>query len=142
MEVKEALKALRQLRVETGSLACLGCGHEHSCSTHGCAIIRAAIDTITMLNDFDQTQSAILLKKINALECGRKWIPCNQRLPEADQGVLIIVDGKPCASIELIGAYQLGNYSEESGWIVDEYPEWENPTVTHWMPLPEPPKED
>lgn len=38
----ELIKALRQLKVETGSLACFGCGHEHSCSVRGCAIIRAA----------------------------------------------------------------------------------------------------
>lgn len=25
------------------SLACFGCGHEHGCSVHGCALIKAAI---------------------------------------------------------------------------------------------------
>lgn len=39
---KSLLDALRDLKVQTGSLACLGCGHEHNCSTHGCAIIRDA----------------------------------------------------------------------------------------------------
>lgn len=34
----ELLKALKRLKVETGSLVCLGCGHEHNCSVHGCAI--------------------------------------------------------------------------------------------------------
>lgn len=38
------LSALRRLSVQTGSLACLGCGMEHSCSTRGCAIIRDAIE--------------------------------------------------------------------------------------------------
>lgn len=36
------IKALEQLKVETGSLACLGCGYEHNCSTKGCAILRKA----------------------------------------------------------------------------------------------------
>lgn len=36
------IKALEQLKVETGSLACLGCGHEYNCSTEGCAILRQA----------------------------------------------------------------------------------------------------
>ncbi|HNX99599.1 MAG TPA: hypothetical protein PKN39_02355 [Oscillospiraceae bacterium] len=53
------VRALRRLSVETGSLACLGCGHEHNCSTHGCAILRDAADMITRLNDFDQSQSKI-----------------------------------------------------------------------------------
>jgi hypothetical protein len=43
--------ALRRLKVETGSLACLGCGHEHNCSTHGCTIIRAAEERINELHD-------------------------------------------------------------------------------------------
>ena len=38
----ELLAALNRLKVETGSLACLGCGHEHNCSTQGCSIIREA----------------------------------------------------------------------------------------------------
>lgn len=39
---KTLLDALRKLKVETGSLACLGCGYEHNCSTQGCAILRKA----------------------------------------------------------------------------------------------------
>ena len=33
----------RRLKVQTGSLACLGCGREHNCGIHGCAILREAI---------------------------------------------------------------------------------------------------
>ena len=44
MDFLEALSALRKLKVETGSLACTGCGMEHSCSIHGCAIIRNAVE--------------------------------------------------------------------------------------------------
>ena len=36
----ELLKALGRLVVETGSLACLGCGWEQDCGVHGCAILR------------------------------------------------------------------------------------------------------
>ena len=49
MTTNDLLQALARLRVETGSLACLGCGHEHNCSTHGCAILRAAADLIERL---------------------------------------------------------------------------------------------
>ena len=31
MDDKDLLQALRRLKVETGSLACMGCGHENSC---------------------------------------------------------------------------------------------------------------
>lgn len=36
--MNELLKALKRLKVETGSLVCFGCGHEHNCWVHGCAI--------------------------------------------------------------------------------------------------------
>ena len=42
MTKTELLAALRRLKVETGSLACLGCGYEHNCGIHGCAILREA----------------------------------------------------------------------------------------------------
>ena len=42
MTTNDLLEALARLRVETGSIACLGCGREHNCSTHGCQILREA----------------------------------------------------------------------------------------------------
>lgn len=61
MRPHEITRALRWLRVETGSLACASCGHEHNCDLHGCAIIRAAgnllnnqralIDALKQAND-------------------------------------------------------------------------------------------
>ena len=44
-------EAIREGKIQewskvTGSLACLGCGHEHNCSTRGCAIIREAADQL------------------------------------------------------------------------------------------------
>lgn len=43
MTDKELIDSLRWLKVQTGSLACLGCGREHNCGIHGCAILREAI---------------------------------------------------------------------------------------------------
>lgn len=43
MRDEELLAALRRLKVETGSLACMGCGYEHNCGIHGCAILRKTI---------------------------------------------------------------------------------------------------
>ena len=51
MTTYELLQALARLRVETGSLACLGCGREHNCSTKGCRILREAADLIRQLSD-------------------------------------------------------------------------------------------
>lgn len=43
MSNRELIAALRRLKVETGSLACMGCGYEHNCGIHGCAILRKTI---------------------------------------------------------------------------------------------------
>lgn len=42
MTTIELIRALRRIKVQTGSLACLGCGYEHDCGIHGCRIIREA----------------------------------------------------------------------------------------------------
>lgn len=52
MEIKTLIKALRRVSVETGSIACLGCGHEHNCGTCGCAIIREAADKLQAVADY------------------------------------------------------------------------------------------
>lgn len=43
MKTDEFIKALERLKVQTGSLACFGCGHEHNCGVHGCALLREAV---------------------------------------------------------------------------------------------------
>ena len=40
------LADLKRLKVETGSLACMGCGREHNCGVHGCAILRESADVL------------------------------------------------------------------------------------------------
>lgn len=49
MTINELIKALQRLKVETESIACLGCGHEHNCGIHGCAIIREAVERISSI---------------------------------------------------------------------------------------------
>lgn len=49
MTDQELIKTLRRLMIETGSLACLGCGYEHSCGIHGCAVIRQAAERLEEL---------------------------------------------------------------------------------------------
>ena len=49
MRDEDLIAALRRLKVETGSIACLGCGYEHNCSVHGCRIMRAAAERLEQL---------------------------------------------------------------------------------------------
>ena len=122
MIMTELITALEHLKVETGSLACLGCGYEHNCSTHGCAIIRAAAERL-------QKEAA-------------PWIACSERLPDdSDKMVIVMASGFPNEAIELLGAYELATYNSEDGWILEDYPDFDGVKVSYWMPLPEPPKE-
>lgn len=41
-----ALRQLRRLAVERRPAACCGCGYEHHCTTHGCAVIRKALEAL------------------------------------------------------------------------------------------------
>lgn len=43
MSNRELIASLRRLKVEIGSLVCVGCGYEHNCGIHGCAILRKTI---------------------------------------------------------------------------------------------------
>lgn len=46
MRDQELVSAIRRLKVETRSLACMGCGHARNCGVSGCAVMREAADRI------------------------------------------------------------------------------------------------
>lgn len=117
---KSLIEALRRLAVQTGPIACFGCGYEHNYGIHGCALVRAAIERLEELT-------------------ASPWISVNERLPEDEQGVLVIVSGRPREHLVLDNAHELATFYVREGWFFEAYPDWENPQVTYWMPLPEPP---
>jgi hypothetical protein len=70
-----------------------------------------------------------------------KWIPVTERLPEKINYYLVHVkcecDGK------LVSAWkQIGWFCEKFYWEHLHGDDVFKETVTHWMPLPEPPKEE
>jgi hypothetical protein len=67
---------------------------------------------------------------------GDKWIPVSERLPEnMDDRVLVLL---PTKSYD----YPIGNQHIDTDRYRGEYRKWVRygDKVTHWMPLPEPPK--
>lgn len=64
MNREQLLHGLRHLKVQTGSLACMGCQHEDNCGIKGCALIRAAVEQLEVLQGFEEwLQQAISDKK-------------------------------------------------------------------------------
>lgn len=65
----------------------------------------------------------------------RQWIPVSERMPEPFVSVLVqMPDEEPCPTV------REGYLTNKGTWYAG-YFERETSEVTHWMPLPEPPKE-
>ena len=143
------LNALRKLRVETGSLACLGCGYEHNCSTHGCAILRNAIehmeaalsnyDSLSALVDRLETElkSEILSAAELRARLANEWVSVEERLPTDERPVLVFVGYADTMT---------GFITTSSYFCFDVNPHWQwdglvrdEQRTLFWMPLPAPP---
>ena len=112
----ELIKALTRMKSETGSLAdslcCLGCGREHNCGVHGCAVIGKAIEC---LNE-------------------RRWISVKERLSEPYEPVIIArEDGfVGCGNRSISDWLKLYHVL---------YRDAQTKSVTYWMPIPSGPDE-
>lgn len=87
MSTEEIIRALRGLEVETGSLACLGCGYEHSCSVSGCAVIRAVADRLVELAA-ERGNPPLTLEQLKEMDGEPVWI-CD---PDGSDGMWALVD--------------------------------------------------
>lgn len=124
----EILAALSRLKVQTGSLACLGCGYEHNCGVHGCAIRR---------------ETACLIERraeeLAKLRSTREWIPVKERLPENERPVLAFVG----YADTMTGFMTVSTY-----FAFDPSPHWQwdglvadrQQKTLYWMPLPDGPE--
>lgn len=80
MKTDELIKALGRLKVQTGSLACLGCKHEDTCGEHGCALIREAVTQLIEQNG---------------------WVNPKERLPE--RGVPVLTYNCRFVNVDFVG---------------------------------------
>ena len=103
--------------------------------------LRDERDRFDKLSDFELAEAKKLESCLRAVESSG-WIRVEDRLPEdPEEIVLVFVSGRPNHFIRLEQTYELATYNREDGWILDAYPDWETPGVTHWMPLPVAPGE-
>lgn len=88
---------------------------------------------------------------IEALEAAQpKWISVEERLPEPNTTVLLIAHGwesqlvyiGKLEKVESEKSWLTGLVSKASEWMVYGFSYLKEPIVTHWMPLPEPQKDE
>lgn len=169
MKRDEIVAALRWLRPESGDFACEGCGWENSCGVRGCRIMREAADMLENDETCDgvpedaiekwkkaygtlrEKHSALLEQNGKLRDAAadvtrlaaeaaveRDWISVEDRLPEVwrnDETAELVnyMIYSPDFGVDI------GNYhAQAKKWFCILLP----CTVTHWMPLPEPPKTD
>lgn len=87
-----------------------------------------------------ETHIAALQKEIEGLRRRvPQWISVEDRLPEDHDDVLVLVSGVyrgiTFEDAQMIGVW----FGADEGWWLAEFNCWDNPGVTHWMPLPEAP---
>lgn len=87
--------------------------------------------------DTGLTPEEIKALNANGKTSEHRWIPVEERLPEEDTIVLLTVSGL-YSCITFSDAIELGNLCSDGEWFIEGYPDWDDPNVTAWMPLPEP----
>ena len=121
---EDLVAMLRHVSVETGNLACLGCGHEHNCGTRGCALIREAADRL------DASRAPTLTPP-------NEWVSVEERLPTDEHPVLVFV-GYADTMTGFITTSSYFCFDENPHWQWDGLVQDEQRTL-FWMPLPAPP---
>ena len=89
-----------------------------------------AIEELSKLIDesIPKSDAEIIIEELNK----PRWIPVTERLPEAGERVLCY-----CRA----NIYEVMKMRTDGDWVYDVHHIYMHSFVTHWMPLPEPPKE-
>ena len=74
------------------------------------------------------------VEELAALKERTRWIPCSERLPETDGFYNVVMNGDRWGEPDVWSATSCGFY--DGVWDED------GTTITHWMLLPEAPKEE
>lgn len=106
------------------------------CDKYGCHSTEMKIDALAYIQQLEEQQP--------------RWISVKERLPEPNQDVLLIAHGWKGRLLyigrlhheEAETSWLTGITTMESEWSINGWSYLKTPLVTHWMPLPELPKEE
>ena len=127
-------------------VTCSGCPYDED----GCATSQQIIDALEYIQQLEY-RIGELTGKVAQLEAAQpKWISVEERLPEPNTTVLLIAHGwEPelvyigkLEKVESERSWLTGLVSKASEWTVYGFSYLKEPIVTHWMPIPQMPKED
>lgn len=125
METKRIVECLRRCEKITGRADCVGCDYLYLGGLDCYHVLKK--DAIERLEELDAE-----LEKRTINDRPYEWISVEDRLPEEKQNVLAY-------DINDVGIIYIAFYFDGL-WRQDDIPHVGVDTITHWMPLPSPPK--
>lgn len=129
-EIKKGLRCLSHDRTHT--LPCSDCEYHGQ----GLPPCRSAVheDALALIQQLEDDIDMMCDKLTEMHESLPRWISVDERLPEDGKNVLVHVTNPAVWwNVDV-------DWRTEGGWAVNADSDWH--IVTHWMPLPEPPKEE
>ena len=74
--------------------------------------------------------------EIGRLQEKLTWRPASA--PPKDESIVLVKVSGVYGNLHFKDAPEIGAYyGAEDGWELETWPEWENPGVTEWMPIPD-----
>lgn len=109
-KLDELIRQLRRMKVQTGSLVCLGCDLEHNCGIHGCAVLRLAISAACQLDELRER-----LRRSEDDAALAAALRCSSGVPTGSE------DCEHCKYGQRIGDIPDADLPDEWAAIADEY---------------------
>lgn len=132
MPYDELVKRLRNCATQAAPCRTCGLIEDGSCSD---TLMKQAADAIEKLQKavIRLEDESGILDELPMYEQPVGWIPVAERLPDAGERVLCY-----CRA----NIYEVMKMRTDGDWVYDTNHVYMHSFVTHWMPLPEPPKEE
>ena len=87
-----------------------------------------------------RSKRELLDKAADAIEDLTDWRDASVEVPTEDGTACNVIVNGTYGNLTFQDAVCQANWYEDEGWILEAFPKWENPNVTHWLPLPSLPK--
>lgn len=107
---------------------------------HGGDVINEAADAIESTNKAYQMISEAYEAEVTK----QNWIPVTERLPKTRESILCKKSSKVIVAFRFDDGTQGTDtaHTLNGEWVFEDHITVVARTITHWMPLPEPPKEE